>query len=187
MDISKYKNVWFTSDTHFGHANIIKWAPETRPYADAEDMNEKMVAEWNSKVGPDDLVYIIGDVSFMNTTRTVEILRRLNGTLILVVGNHDARAMKDGEFRARFHMCKDLLSATLPTPEGEKQRVVMCHYPFHEWDQMQRGSMHLYGHVHGRATGIPGRCMDVGWDAHGTLIHWHDVYNRLKDKEVRAH
>lgn len=54
-------DIWFTSDTHFGHANIIKYC--NRPYKDTEEMNADLIKRWNSTVGKDDLVWHLGDFS----------------------------------------------------------------------------------------------------------------------------
>lgn len=78
--------IWFTSDHHFFHTNVIRYCG--RPYATVEEMNEKLVANWNSVVGPDDIVYHIGDFSM--AIRPVETFtKRLMGKKILVAGNHD--------------------------------------------------------------------------------------------------
>ncbi len=78
--------VWFTSDHHFGHANIIKYC--NRPYNSVAHMNALMETAWNSVVEPGDTVYYLGDFA-MQPNMVTEILPRLNGTKILVAGNHD--------------------------------------------------------------------------------------------------
>jgi len=78
--------IFFTSDTHFWHANIIKFCQ--RPFADVNEMNEKMIANWNAVVGPDDIIYHLGDFSM--AARPVELyVPRLMGSIHLVMGNHD--------------------------------------------------------------------------------------------------
>lgn len=78
---------FFTSDTHFGHKNIIKYS--NRPFADFEEMDAKIVAKWNKLVGPTDVVYHLGDVALGPSERWDSILNSLNGYKVLVVGNHD--------------------------------------------------------------------------------------------------
>ena len=77
--------VFFTSDTHFDHANIIRFC--NRPFATVEEMNEALIANWNRKVHRDDTVYIMGDM-FFRTTDPEPILQRLKGKKRLIVGNH---------------------------------------------------------------------------------------------------
>ena len=73
--------IYFTSDTHFGHANIIKYCK--RPFANVDEMNIALVAAWNAKVKPEDTVYHLGDVTF----KRLDMVPLLNGTKILIRGN----------------------------------------------------------------------------------------------------
>ena len=94
---------FFTSDTHFGHRNILKYTDRHLRYRDVDHMNEEIVHAWNSQVGPDDEVYHLGDVALGPWVEWDSILTRLNGFKILVVGNHDRifRGEKDKQ-RERF-------------------------------------------------------------------------------------
>ena len=83
--------VYFTSDTHFDHANVIRFC--NRPFATVEEMNEALITNWNRKVHRDDTVYIMGDM-FFRTTDPEPILQRLKGKKHLIVGNHDSQWMK---------------------------------------------------------------------------------------------
>ncbi|MGN1345353.1 MAG: metallophosphoesterase, partial [Eubacteriales bacterium] len=78
--------IFYTADTHFGHANILRLCG--RPFASVEEMNEKLIERWNEKVQPADTVYILGDM-FFRTTEVESILERLRGKKHLIVGNHD--------------------------------------------------------------------------------------------------
>lgn len=80
--------IFFTSDTHFGHARIIELSG--RPFSDVEAMNNALVEKWNAVVGPGDVVYHLGD-AFMGPPETVQIRKRLNGKIILIKGNHDKK------------------------------------------------------------------------------------------------
>jgi calcineurin-like phosphoesterase family protein len=93
-----------TSDLHFGHKNIMKFCPVTRARFrdDVDYMTEAMITEWNNKVQPGDLVYILGDVAFLPSAKAVQIMRRLNGDKILVEGNHDRKMLNDPVFRDCF-------------------------------------------------------------------------------------
>ena len=78
---------WITSDTHFYHKNIIRYA--NRPFKDVKEMNNEIIRRWNSVVGKNDIVYHLGDFSFGNRRQKIEILSKLNGRIILLKGNHD--------------------------------------------------------------------------------------------------
>ena len=83
------KNIWFTADLHFGHKNVIGYC--NRPFANVSEMNSKLIKNFNKTVGKNDIVYILGDLSFLNTKSTKEIVSHLNGFKFLVKGNHDPK------------------------------------------------------------------------------------------------
>ena len=82
--------IYFTADTHFGHANIVRMCE--RPYPDVDTMNEAMIAAWNERVHGNDTVYIVGDM-FLRCADPERILKRLKGKKRLIVGNHDGSWM----------------------------------------------------------------------------------------------
>lgn len=145
---------WFTSDTHFGHANIIRYC--ARPFADAREMDAALVANWNALVQPGDTVWHLGDFAYRSARPPGELLRRLSGTKHLLWGNHDGE-----ETRAHRGWASSQPYAELSV-EGE--RLVLCHYAFHTWKGAGRGALHLFGHSHGRMPGNAQSC-DVGVDA----------------------
>ena len=80
--------VFFTSDTHFNHANIIKYC--TRPFSSVEEMNREIIARWNAVVGPEDTVYHLGDFAMGRPSEMPAIYHQLNGARkILIRGSHD--------------------------------------------------------------------------------------------------
>ena len=85
---------YFIADTHFNHGNIIKYC--NRPFKDSKEMNEYIINRWNSVVTKDDIVYHWGDVGFGTTEELKQIIGRLNGTKILIRGNHDFRRGANG-------------------------------------------------------------------------------------------
>ena len=177
---------WITSDTHWGHQNIMKFCPVSRARFrnDVAYMNEQMVKEWNELIEPEDLVYILGDVAFLPAPKATEYMRRLNGTKILVEGNHDKKLLKDFQFRAEFGEVHPYLDINY---NGTK--VVMFHYPIAEWDQMHRGSVHLHGHLHGSTSGMEKfRCRDMGIDATGVIaITMEDAIKDALKGEIKGH
>ena len=79
--------IYFIADTHFNHTNIIKYC--NRPFNNTHEMNEYIIQKWNSVVKKDDTVYHLGDVGFGSLQEVKNLVERLNGTKILLRGNHD--------------------------------------------------------------------------------------------------
>jgi len=139
------KKVWFTSDHHFNHKNIIYYA--ARPFIDINEMNKMLVHQWNLVVDDDDLVIHLGDVGFGD----LSILSKLKGSKALMLGNHDQR----GKRRIAEHfdyVCKrkamsfeELLGefdmgSTFPFD------IILSHYPDPELSSGREFVIH--GHVH---------------------------------------
>lgn len=156
-----------TADIHFSHSNILKFCPETRPYTDADHMNEEIIKGWNADVGHGDLTYILGDVAFCNANKAVTYLNRLNGRKILISGNHDVKLLKDNKFRECFNEIHVYHEMT-----WKGHMVCMFHYPiFKAWNRAHYGSVHLHGHLHGGVSGLEDyRARDVGIDAIGSMV-----------------
>lgn len=172
--------IWFTSDLHFGHSNILKYCANTRPWSTTDEMDEALVNDWNKCVGDNDTVYFVGDMSFHKTSRTGEILEALKGNIVLIEGNHDKNLVK---YIKRFKSVHQILDTKI-----EGQSVVMCHFPLLQWNKMHHGAYHLYGHVHGELLHeMRGKSMDVGWDANNKLVSWEDVTEAMKNKPVLPH
>ena len=137
-------DIWFTSDTHFWHKNVIKY---TRPqFSDVQEMNETLISNWNSVVKKEDLVYFLGDFSFCGTQKTIDILDRLNGQIHLIIGNHDRRMTNS--VKSKFVWAKDLgiLKVDRPLYKGI---IELCHFPFLSWASSYHGRYHFFGHTHG--------------------------------------
>ncbi len=168
------------ADLHFGHANMMKFNPDTRQYRDADHMNAMLVQEWNAAVGVDDLTYILGDFAFLRPDKATAIARMLNGRKILVQGNHDHKLLNDNTFRNCFeevHMYHEI------NVDGNK--VCMFHYRISEWNQCHRGSVHFFGHQHGSLPDTGNRSMDVGMDATGVVVlEMQDAVRRMMKRDV---
>lgn len=86
---------WFTSDTHFGHWNIVRYC--NRPFKSLDEMDETMIKRWNERVKKEDIVFFIGDFCFKGSGKRGEGIKtpssywegRLNGKIIHLQGNHD--------------------------------------------------------------------------------------------------
>ena len=136
-------NIFFTSDTHFNHANIIKYA--MRPYANADEMNEALIKNWNSVVKPDDIVFHLGDFMFGNINRFWEFRGRLNGHIYLIHGNHDYKLMCEGNIEEGFEMITSQLNICV-----DGQKIYLNHFPLLTFDGIfkDKPSWQLFGHVH---------------------------------------
>lgn len=154
-------DVWFTSDTHFGHANVIRYS--SRPFAGVEEMDEALITNWNSVVRPGDRVYHLGDFAFCRPERAAGIVGRLTGQKYLVFGNHDKRLREDAGFKSSWIWARDLEGITVAD-----QRIVLCHYAMLTWNQSHRGAWMLHGHSHGTLREDPHSLrIDVGVDPMG--------------------
>lgn len=176
---------WITSDLHFGHKNILKFCAYTRAkYDDVDHMTQMMRKEWNDLIEPDDTVYILGDVAFMSGYDAALIMNSLNGTKILVQGNHDRKTLMDVNFRMAFKEIHHYLDITY---KGTK--AIMFHYPIAEWDQMHKGSVHFHGHLHGGESGMEKfRCLDVGMDATNMMaITMEDAIAQAMKGQIKGH
>jgi calcineurin-like phosphoesterase family protein len=157
-------DIWFTSDTHYGHANIIKY--DNRPFADVEEHDEGLIERFNAVVKPTDTVYHLGDFAFAKKPEDVTaIVKRLNGQKHLLLGNHDRHPVKKSEGWASIRSPYHELKVDLGGPR--KQKIVLSHYPLLTWNGAHHGSWMLHGHCHGTLTVPETTRVDVGvpcWD-----------------------
>lgn len=171
-------SVFFTADTHFGHANIIKYS--NRPYQHVNDMDDELCYNWNSVVSPEDFVYHLGDFSFGKADK---YLAQLNGHIFFVPGNHD-REMRRIREEKRWNHKITWLPELAEVVIGE-QRIVLCHYALRVWRKSHHGTWHLYGHSHGSLPEDPhSRSFDVGVDVHNYHpISFQEVEKRMSKKQ----
>jgi len=146
------KNTFVISDTHFGHHNIIQYCQ--RPFASAEDMDEIMVQRWNEVVKTGDKVYHLGDVYMSRGNGNADrILARLNGTKVLILGNHDNA--KDQTLQRHFKR----IYAYRFLPDFQ---VTLSHIPVEENSIQRRTILNLHGHTHDKGSPRgPYRCACV--------------------------
>ena len=164
--------IFFTSDQHFNHTNIIKYC--NRKFNDVEEMNALLIKNWNSVVAPEDVVYIIGDFAFSDHKR---FLDALNGTKHLIAGSHDMvpREIIGNELQS-VQKYKELTI--------KNQRIILSHCPLRCWEYAQEGSIHLFGHVHGRVTTY-NLSMDVGVDTHNyTPYSLEEILQYMSNKKI---
>ncbi|MDU1890082.1 MAG: metallophosphoesterase family protein [Dysgonomonas sp.] len=174
--------IWFTSDTHFGHKNIIKFSE--RPFVDVDEMNETMIQRWNEVVGENDIVYHLGDFAFLTAGKLRQIISRLNGKICLIKGNHDESVSSCSEC---FEWIKDYYELIVDDEEAYrcKRLIVLLHYPLREWNGSHHGTWHLYGHVHGETEDDEkSLSFDVGVDCHNFYpLSYQDVKDIMSKKK----
>jgi calcineurin-like phosphoesterase family protein len=150
-------DVYFSSDTHFGDPRVLRI--DRRPFGSVAEHDEALAAFWNETVGPSDTVWHLGDFAAARTPECVSaLLRRLNGTKHLIIGNNDPPATTSArEWASTGHYAELTIDGV---------GLVLCHYPFRTWNGMGRGRINLHGHSHGRLKPVT-RQIDVGVDVWG--------------------
>lgn len=150
---------WLTSDTHFGHTNIIKYAG--RPFTTVEEMDDVLISNWNAVVGKRDIVWHLGDFAYRNAEGVLQYKQRLNGRIHILRGNHDNPNHLRWVFgEGRVFDVRDV--------GFNGQRIFLSHYAHRVWPASHKGSFHAYGHSHNgldKTYGRWGRSKDVGVDA----------------------
>ena len=181
---------FYISDLHFGHWNIIRY--DNRPFKSIEEMDNALIENWNKVVSNKDMVYILGDISWHDENKTVEIFKQLNGIKVLIRGNHDN--IKGGSELAKcFTGIQDYAELYL----DKKNKVIMSHYPILFWNGQFRNSIHLYGHVHNshqwnmceswaeemrQLQDIPGQMYNVG-----CMMPWMNYTPRTLDEIIKGY
>lgn len=142
MDQFKFdpSNVWFTSDTHFGHENILRFC--NRPFETIEKMNEELIRRWNETVPADGVVFHLGDFAFGGAKEWNEIMSRLNGKIYLILGNHDMKQIRQG-FMTRFEHVTQQMTVRIGG-----QPIILNHNPFLTYGGCYRNTWQLFGHIH---------------------------------------
>lgn len=144
--------IWVTSDTHFGHENIIGYGQ--RPFSDVYDMDETLIERWNKVVKEGDKVYHLGDVWMGNGERAYKNLRRLKGKKRLVLGNHDDPRSAPLQAFQKIYLFRSFKDFGL----------MLTHVPVHPGSIIRagEGSINVHGHIHQNPSPEgPYRCVCV--------------------------
>lgn len=179
-------NIWFTSDQHLGHENIIGFCQ--RPFVDVDEMDETIIAKWQAVVQSEDLVYLPGDLAMGAKDYTLGLISRLPGRIILLPGNHDAcwigktSGARLGYWRKRYLDAG--IAEIIDTGAGHPEPIIeiagravkISHFPYigdrHERQGQDKfsafrpdddGGWLLHGHTHG-SWKVNNRMIDVGVD-----------------------
>lgn len=168
--------IYFTSDLHFYHPknpHIGKRSFET-----SEEKDCFLIKQWNSTIGPDDEVYMLGDVSEGNGEETNRILRQLTGKKYLVIGNND-HYLEDPSFDKSLYLwCQPYYELlTMDT------KFVLFHFPIEVWSGCGKDRIHLHGHCHShQAMQTSIRRYEVGIDAHdGRPVSITEIWDKVKN------
>lgn len=189
--ITKYSGdgLWFTSDTHFCHNNILRLC--NRPWDNIDEHDKALIDNWNSVVNPDDTVFHLGDFVFGGAPKWKDIRQQLNGHIILIKGNHDDHSLQ----QSLYSLFEDVVYQARIMIDG--RTVYLNHFPFlcfaHSDPQIYNDSyaINLFGHVHsrigtngydtGRLQYLYPTQYDVGVDNNTyTPISWQNVDNIIK-------
>jgi calcineurin-like phosphoesterase family protein len=151
--------IYFCSDTHFYHNNIIEYAK--RPFSDIHEMNSQLIINWNKVIQPNDVVYHLGDFAFASFNSLNEILNSLNGKIHITLGNHDQLIKKHKNTllnNKKIFSIQDYLEVNI-----QKRKFCLSHYAMRVWNSCHYGAIHLYGHSHGALKSL-GLSVDIGID-----------------------
>ena len=200
ITLEENQNIWFTSDLHFGHRNVIRFCQ--RPYTDEKHMGPCLIENWNNTVNDNDIVFVLGDTFWFNDSRVIKkILTSLKGkTIYILPGNHDDfehyhRAIEADQ---RIVLLDDInvlwLDSTINRGWKKKlYEIWLSHYPMMTWPHRENGAFQLFGHIHsqqGKREGVDQDLplhynqMDVGcdrWDYRP--INFEDVRNIIETKK----
>lgn len=191
---TKKHNIFVCSDSHYSHKNLIKnlstWTSGAhRDYSSIEEHNDILVQNINKTVGKNDILFMLGDVSFGGVDNVRIFMDRIICDEIhLIFGNHDKNIIDN----------KNNLKSCFTTTSFyreifiDKEEVVLFHYPIKEWNNAHKGSYQLYGHQHNlpeNRFSNKGRSMDIGFDGHPEFRPYNinEIFGLLKDKEIITH
>lgn len=190
--------VWITSDPHYNHKNICRgvtnWRTQdgdiplnsTRDFQSVDQMNNTLVDNINSKVGQDDTLIMLGDIAFGGFESIGKFLDRLICKNIhLVLGNHDHHIRNNREnIQDRFISVSDYLQVRI-----YDQDFVLSHYPFASWNGLNKGVIHLHGHVHlsSKDKWGEGKRLDVGVDGNNLFPYSvSEIVHMMDRREIRS-
>lgn len=190
------QNIFFISDLHVGHKNVIKF--DGRPFQDVDEMHYQLIQNWNSVVDDDDIVYFLGDLSFSRDELTKWFIYSLKGKIHFIMGNHDKyksiskfdRWEKIHEYGTEINV-KDEDTISSRGSNGY-QRIIMSHYPILSWNKSHYGSWHIHGHTHGSLMKAnldyyKRKVIDVGCNCIGyTPISYGEVKSIMDKRSISA-
>ena len=198
-------NIWFTSDTHHSHKNICigvsDWDDKEkscRNFQTLEEMNELIVTNINKYVKEDDIFYHLGDWSFGGIENIWEFRKRIKcKNIYLVPGNHDHHIkknklllQKEYDINIYAYDCFLEVLPELTKIKIDKQEIILCHFPLEEWENMDRGSIHLHAHCHHTKDytdlNMYAKRKDVGMDWEEFRPYsWEEIKEEMKEHKIK--
>ena len=169
-------DIWFISDTHFFHSNILKFTDDDgkriRPeFSSIGEMNEKIIENWNELVKPQDHIYHLGDVTFRYDLPFRELMYRLNGHKRLVVGNHD---------RLKGTPLCDYFEKVMLWRPWNDEDFVASHIPLHP-RQFRMRAFNVHGHIHERSMDDPRYINVCVEQTNYAPVHLDIIKDRIKE------
>ena len=177
--------IFLTSDTHFMHD--VDFLYEPRGFTNIEDMNEAIVERWNKIVKSGDIVYHLGDTMLKDTAHGCELMKRLNGQIFLIWGNHESDARKN----AIFENCPNVIGGWYAyVIKYKKMNIYLSHYPTitanYDAAHFSQHVLNLHGHTHQQKNFMyPNNpfCYHVGMDSHNcTPVHIDEVMADVRQR-----
>ena len=180
---SKEQKVFVTSDWHFGHDRQFIWGP--RGFTSIEEHNAEIVRRHNEVVGPDDEVYVLGDLMLGDNKVGLAAIAQLNGRLHVVCGNHDT----DARIEAYENLPNVVEVCTAARFKWDKLNFYCSHWPTHtdnlEKESINQCMINFFGHSHKKTNfhdDIP-FIYHVGVDSHDCYpVLISDAVKEIKDK-----
>jgi calcineurin-like phosphoesterase family protein len=177
-------NIWFTSDTHFGHNREFIYKP--RGFDNIWEHDKTIMENWNKVVQPEDDVYHLGDIMLGDNIYGLSCLKNLKGNIHIIKGNHDTNT--------RMNLYKDCWNV-VEISEGQwfkygKYNFYLNHFPtitsnLEKSSSLKEHLINLYGHTHQQSNfynDIP-FLYHVGLDSHNnTPVHIDTVIEDIKEK-----
>ncbi len=134
--------IFYTSDLHLGDQIIFDKC--RRPFENLKEMEKTILANWNAKVGDEDVVYVLSDIMSSDSS-SIGAFRNLKGHKRLIVGNHDHAVLSAIKDSGIFESV-----GFIDVIEDGGRKVCLCHYPLMDWIEFNRGGCLIYGHVHNK-------------------------------------
>ena len=185
------RKVWFMSDLHYNHQNILWINKKTRGhFNEVGEMNQYILSELKEKVGPEDIVFDLGDLIWKETTAEIKTFSNLLPVRSYrVLGNHDGKNL--GAWGKTWKGVYDLLDLIIKK-DGEDIRLTLSHYPILDWNHRYRGAWNLHGHCHGGVDKLNEESgelrLDIGFDSDiatwtgSFLVSFDDILTEMKKK-----
>lgn len=177
-DKGYFGEIYFTSDTHFGHEFVVR---NEFPHLTIKEYNDMLVENWNSKVTKKDIVFILGDMFYKCPEEDIgDILGRLKGDKVLIFGNHDSWFFNYPKFQRHFRYAQSDMLLGIDDGNDNFKTMHLYHYPILEWDGYMKGAPYymIHGHTHNLARGVVFKYMketDRLLNAYVGINNWYPV------------